>query len=99
MLRIKYNTNWNKIQNIMRYLTLYYTFYHIIFLRVYQKIVYNVCCKDINRYGSTCVICLEGMDIKNKLAKLRRCNHVFHKDCIIESFKFSNNKYCPTCRQ
>ena len=40
-----------------------------------------------------CVICLKN---NKKFYKLKRCNHSFHKKCIIQWFEKSLS--CPICR-
>jgi len=42
--------------------------------------------------NSTCPICLEDENMTIKLP----CNHWFHKECILDWFKESDN--CPLCR-
>ena len=42
-----------------------------------------------------CVICFEKIDSNNMI--ILRCNHSFHKECIITLVKKRNRK-CPLCR-
>ena len=44
-----------------------------------------------------CSICLEEMKEKNKVIILE-CNHIYHKDCIMEWFQ-KDNINCPLCRE
>lgn len=46
-----------------------------------------------------CPICLEPMKVGEEVAwsKLRRCQHVYHYDCITR-WLFDGNMYCPVCR-
>jgi hypothetical protein len=46
-------------------------------------------CKD-----GDCSICLE--ENKNKLCKIKKCGHIFHKECLYKWF--STNNSCPFCR-
>ena len=43
------------------------------------------------------VICLTDFDDNNDIIKLK-CNHIFHKTCILEWLKNNSNK-CPVCRK
>ena len=44
-----------------------------------------------------CSICLGEMKKKEKVILLD-CNHIYHKDCILEWFQKKNNS-CPLCRE
>lgn len=50
--------------------------------------------------GACCCICLEPYEIGDDVAwnkrQLERCQHVFHKECIIEWLERHND--CPSCR-
>lgn len=48
--------------------------------------------KDINE---TCAICIEPLK-EGDTSIVLKCNHVFHKDCIISWFK--KELICPICR-
>ena len=43
-----------------------------------------------------CYIC--GDELSNKYIHDLDCSHRFHYDCIVKSFKASNNRKCPICR-
>ena len=46
-----------------------------------------------------CLICLEEIS-KNEISYVTKCNHLYHKKCIIKSLKTSKEKSkCPYCRQ
>ena len=44
-----------------------------------------------------CGICLDE-DVQNTNVKLESCNHIFHKHCIIDLYKFNRLPTCPYCR-
>jgi hypothetical protein len=44
-----------------------------------------------------CGICLDE-DSKNTNVKLEPCNHIFHKHCITDLYKFNRLPTCPYCR-
>ena len=50
--------------------------------------------KDDN--DEECNVCLDKMRSGETLTELKPCGHVFHKACVDEWFKTSNN--CPVCR-
>ena len=43
-----------------------------------------------------CAICMDQLNVRTCVA-LRKCNHVFHADCIQQAF--SHSAKCPTCRK
>ena len=45
---------------------------------------------------NTCSIC--GDNIENEFKHTLKCNHTYHYQCILLSFKNMNNNECPTCR-
>jgi|TARA_B100001113_G_scaffold132206_1_gene108170 hypothetical protein len=46
-----------------------------------------------------CLICLEEIG-KNEISYITKCNHLYHKKCIIKSLNTSKEKNkCPYCRQ
>ena len=46
-----------------------------------------------------CLICLEEIS-KNEISYITKCNHLYHKKCIIKSLNTSKEKNkCPYCRQ
>ena len=83
--------------NILFVNVLCYSFLYVLFMKT-NKMSYNVCEKDLERYGRECVICLEQMETKTELCKMK-CRHVFHTACITKHFDFSNKLCCPTCRR
>ncbi len=44
----------------------------------------------------TCSIC--GDSLKNDFSHTLDCNHTYHYQCILQSFKLMNNNECPYCR-
>ena len=42
-----------------------------------------------------CCICGE---ISNQYIYKLNCSHAFHYNCLVESFKFGENRNCPVCR-
>lgn len=61
----------------------------------YQIILKGKTLKDENLIRE-CVICLQNININEKIIKLR-CNHYFHKSCVL--LWINKNKTCPTCRK
>jgi hypothetical protein len=47
-------------------------------------------------HKSNCPICLESLFKKETI--ILSCSHIFHKICIKNFEKFTNNKKCPICR-
>ena len=49
--------------------------------------------------SETCCICLDNIiDVSIcSYCRLSPCNHIFHKDCIIQSLR-KNGPRCPLCR-
>jgi len=78
-----------------------YILFYISFITLSRTLTfYKVTRGDLERYGNECVICLEEMNIKSCLQKLK-CNHVFHKDCISKYVGYNihvEELSCPTCR-
>ena len=52
--------------------------------------------KDLYDVTNICNICLENFN-NNDIIIMKRCNHIFHDNCIIEWHKIKRN--CPVCRQ
>lgn len=52
--------------------------------------------KENNKQQLECVICLQELNINDDIVMLRKCNHYYHKECIITWLK--ENKNCPICR-
>jgi hypothetical protein len=50
-----------------------------------------------NESNNTCSICLNEMSQKDKLRKMRNCEHIFRKDCIDNWLLIKSN--CPYCRK
>jgi len=57
-------------------------------------ILFNFVIKNNHSNNDTCSICLE--PLKNNII-ITKCNHVFHKKCIIRIINNHHNK-CPLCR-
>ncbi|KAL3499117.1 hypothetical protein ACH5RR_041849 [Cinchona calisaya] len=53
--------------------------------------------EDAQALISSCIICLEGIDLKHQVRKLCRCTHVFHRDCL-DTWVDSGQVTCPLCR-
>ena len=54
----------------------------------------------IVRLNNECAICLENIDFENlENIGILKCNHMFHKKCIIKWFQTSKNYKCPLCLQ
>jgi len=83
--------------NILFVNVLCYFFLYFLFIKT-NKLSYSVNDEDLERYGKECIICLEQMEIKTKICKMK-CNHVFHTACLTKYFDFSNKLCCPTCRR
>ena len=47
--------------------------------------------------NANCTICMEDFSAKEKVAKMRVCEHVFHRECI-DPWLEKNNR-CPNCQQ
>jgi hypothetical protein len=45
-----------------------------------------------------CVICLENIDPYNPKDVVLSCGHIFHRDCIQQLCRLSEDKICPICR-
>ncbi|KAK1363481.1 RING-type domain-containing protein [Heracleum sosnowskyi] len=52
---------------------------------------------ESNPESETCAICLEELECGDEIRVLRRCMHVFHKDCIDEWLP-NRSMMCPVCR-
>ena len=53
--------------------------------------------KSENDLLEDCSICLNNLSKNQKIIKLN-CNHLYHKECIINWFKKDNENTCPLCR-
>ena len=53
-----------------------------------------------NRNNTTekCIICGFPFCYNDTIIRLRRCNHLFHKACLINTLTISRTSICPTCR-
>ena len=53
-------------------------------------------------YGTDCAVCSDLMDGRATIAKIKRCNHSFHRQCISQWYaaQASNDQLisCPICR-
>lgn len=47
--------------------------------------------------NTTCAICIDDFKCEDQLIKLPKCNHIFHRNCILPWF--ARNNTCPICRQ
>ena len=52
---------------------------------------------EIARQQSTCVICLDTVDVEQPVRKLR-CSHAFHPQCILNWCLTQAALECPVCR-
>ena len=52
--------------------------------------------KDLNYNQNKCCICLNLIDINDKLLVINNCNHIFHKNCLNKWLL--EKKHCPICR-
>lgn len=64
-------------------------------LETNENIVLDLEYYENNEHNHTCSICQEDVCINEVVTKLS-CNHVFHKNCIVEWGKVKQE--CPTCR-
>lgn len=74
--------------------------YPIVNLIPYQNLIKSIKNTPFINIDSTCVICLYNIGETGYTSK---CNHVFHRDCIVdyvEKSQFDNiRETCPMCRQ
>lgn len=56
--------------------------------------------KPMRAEDQNCAICEHEFVLKDFIARLRTCNHIFHKNCIDNHIKMSSpdNLLCPECR-
>jgi len=64
---------------------------NLIFNQITMKINY-----DFNL--DKCSICYNIYKFNTKICKIRKCNHIYHEDCIKEWIIEYNNRTCPLCR-
>ena len=57
-----------------------------------DNIIEFIDCESLN--NDICIVCQE--DIEINLVKIKKCGHIFHKECIVEWL--TRNNSCPTCR-
>lgn len=58
---------------------------------------YDIIFVEYNEDDINCTVCLENINMIDKdIIKFKKCNHMFHKECIDEWIKI--NKSCPICR-
>ena len=50
-----------------------------------------------NTHTITCSICIHDIVVGDEIFISKPCNHVFHRDCILEWIK-ANHTDCPFCR-
>lgn len=50
-----------------------------------------------NSDQTICTMCQYDLEDKNRVYKLKKCGHIFHRKCIKPWFK-SYNHICPNCR-
>jgi len=58
--------------------------------------------QEITKDGEDCGICRENMnpfDLDKPLYTLKKCNHTFHVECIIDCLCQLGNGECPYCRK
>lgn len=58
---------------------------------------YPVIIFESNSESESCAICLEELERGDEIRVLRRCMHVFHKECIDEWLP-NRSVMCPICR-
>ena len=51
-----------------------------------------------NNRDEKCVLCGFPFCYNDTVIKLRRCNHIFHRACLINTLTVSRSSLCPTCR-
>ena len=52
--------------------------------------------QDKEKYEKDCCICLTQFDEDCIVSLLPKCNHIFHKECVVEWGKYKTS--CPICR-
>ena len=52
-----------------------------------------------NDNKNICNICYDIIDENNDNLSKLKCGHIYHHDCIVLSYTYSNNTKCPYCRQ
>ena len=52
--------------------------------------------EDKEKYEKECSICLTQFDEDCIVSLLPKCNHIFHKECVVEWGKYKTS--CPICR-
>ena len=50
-----------------------------------------------NKQNNACVICLVEFEVQDALILLKKCQHLFHKECI-KQWLTERTEDCPTCR-
>lgn len=51
---------------------------------------------EVTNTQDSCAICQEQMNPNDRIRRLNQCRHMFHNQCIIQSFQTSPR--CPVCR-
>ena len=54
--------------------------------------------RNRNNTSEKCIICGFPFCYNDTVIRLRRCNHLFHKACLINTLTISRTSICPTCR-
>jgi hypothetical protein len=92
------------INKIMLYLTPMITILYIYQLQVEHinnnktkyKLGYYV--KPIEHFQGECSICLVEYNLDSKIVKIRKCDHIYHQECISKWIITINKLSCPLCR-
>lgn len=64
---------------------------------VIQSTKFNKIDRNDNTSYENCAICIEDYEENDDIFILEKCNHMFHKECIIEWMTSSGNTSCPVC--
>ena len=59
-----------------------------------------VVAQQLQKQLEKCAICQEDMDdLKEKLLKIKPCEHQFHTNCFVKNTLLRESKQCPLCRR
>jgi hypothetical protein len=92
------------INKILLYLTpmiaILYIYQLNIEYRKYNKLKrpLNYYVKPIEHLQGECSICLIEYNDNSKIIKIRKCEHIYHQECISEWIITNNKLSCPLCR-